>query len=130
MVNATSITVSYEAELSYAQKVEQRIKQTKISNNAVASRYINLGILAGTSAACERLFSVAKNMLTDTRKSTLPVVFEANLTSEDEPIRVACAYHGWAKGQTTGERFATAGGGTDTSSIEIDADNVEDDDLL
>ena len=40
----TSITVSNEGELSYAQKVEQRIKRKKISNDAIASRYINLGI--------------------------------------------------------------------------------------
>ena len=44
VVIGTSITVSNEGELSYAQKVEQRIKRKKISNDAIASRYINLGI--------------------------------------------------------------------------------------
>ena len=44
-MNAAPITVSTEGELSYAQKVEQRIKRKKISYDAIASQYINLGIL-------------------------------------------------------------------------------------
>jgi hypothetical protein len=124
----TSITVSNEGELSYAQKVEQRIKRKKISNDAIASRYINLGILTGTSVACERLFSVAKNILTDTRKSTSPVVFEAILLLKMNRLEWDVHTMGRAMGWTTGKRFVTAGGGTGISSMEIDADNVEDDD--
>ena len=130
VVIGTSITVSNEGELSYAQKVEQRIKRKKISNDAIASRYINLGILAGTSVACERLFSVAKNILTDTRKSTSPVVFEAILLLKMNRLEWDVHTMGRAMGRTTGERFVTAGGGTGISSMEIDADNVEDDDLF
>lgn len=39
--------------------------------------YMNLDILPGTSVTCERLFSLAKHVLTDTRKRTSPALFEA-----------------------------------------------------
>ena len=57
-------------ELSYAQKVELRMKRRKSCNDDIATKYINLDVICGTSVECERLFSVAKNILTDTRKST------------------------------------------------------------
>ena len=46
--------------LTYAQKVELRMKRRKTNNNDVASKYVNLDVLCGTSVQCERLFSVAK----------------------------------------------------------------------
>jgi len=54
-------------ELSYAQKVELRMKRRKSCNDDIATKYINLDVICGTSVECERLFSVAKNILTDTR---------------------------------------------------------------
>jgi hypothetical protein len=41
--------------------------------------YCNLDMLPGTSVNCERLFSLAKHILTDTRKRTSPALFEALL---------------------------------------------------
>jgi hypothetical protein len=131
VVNATSITVSNKGVLSYAQKVEQCIKRKRLVYDAIASRYINLGILAGTSMACERLFSVTKNILTDARKPTLLVVFEAILLLKMNRLEWDVHTMGRAIGRPTGERFVTAAGGTGISSIKIDADNhVEDDDLF
>ena len=39
--------------------------------------YISLDVLPGTSVNCERLFSLAKFILLDTRKRTSPKLFEA-----------------------------------------------------
>jgi hypothetical protein len=41
--------------------------------------YIDLNVLPGTSVNCERLFSAAKFILSDTRKRTSPKLFEALL---------------------------------------------------
>jgi hypothetical protein len=65
--------------LLYTQKLELRIKRRKKSNDNIALSYMNLDVLAGTSVLCERLFSAAKFILTDLRKSTSPSVFEAIL---------------------------------------------------
>jgi hypothetical protein len=54
-------------ELSYAQKVELRMKRRKTCNDDIATKYINLDVICGTSVECKRLFSVAKNTLTDTQ---------------------------------------------------------------
>ena len=66
-------------EITYAQKLELRMKRRKACSNEIAAEYINFDVLCGTSVECERLFSVAKNILTDTRKSTSPAVFQAIL---------------------------------------------------
>jgi hypothetical protein len=42
-------------------------------------RLINLDILQGTSVNCERLFSIAKHILSDRWKKTSPRLFEALL---------------------------------------------------
>ncbi len=41
--------------------------------------YIDLNVLPGTSVSCERLFSAAKFILSNTRKRTSPKLFEALL---------------------------------------------------
>jgi hypothetical protein len=41
--------------------------------------HINLDALPGTSVNCERLFSAAKSVLSDTRKRTSPKLFEVLL---------------------------------------------------
>jgi hypothetical protein len=41
--------------------------------------YVNLDVIPGTSVNCERLFSLAKHIMTDTRKSATPILFEALL---------------------------------------------------
>lgn len=64
--------------LVYArQKVELHMKHRKTNNKNVAS--INLeDLLCGIPVECERLFSHAKKSLTESRKSTSPVVFQAD----------------------------------------------------
>ena len=61
---------------NYAQKVEKRLKRQKMETDTV-DNYINLDVLPGTSVNCERLFSLAKHILTDTRKTTSSLLFEA-----------------------------------------------------
>jgi hypothetical protein len=66
--------------LSYSQKLQQQLKRQKRSllNDGPAD-YICLDILPGTSVNCERLFSTAKFILSNTRKRTSPSLFEALL---------------------------------------------------
>ena len=62
----------------YAKKLERRLKRQK-RNNDGTENYINFDVLPGTSVNCERLFSLAKHILSDTQKKTSPRVFEALL---------------------------------------------------
>jgi hypothetical protein len=95
-----------DAQLSYTQKLELRIKRTKTSNDGIARKYINLDVLCGTSVSCERLFSAAKHILTDTRKSTSPAVFESILLLKVNRKEWDVHSVGRAMGQTTGVSFA------------------------
>jgi hypothetical protein len=72
--------IDQEANLSYSQKLQRQLKRQKRSllNDGPAD-YICLDILPGTSVTCERLFSTAKFILSDTRKRTSPSLFEALL---------------------------------------------------
>jgi hypothetical protein len=97
-----------EGKLSYVQKIEARIKRRKTSNDEIASQYINLDILSGTSVSCERLFSVAKHILTDTRKSASPAMFEALLLLKINRSEWNVQTMGRAMGQTTGTRFVAS----------------------
>ena len=71
---ANGADITDNDQLSYTQRLEQRIKRTKYNNDGMARKYINLDVLCGTSVSCKRLFSAAKHILTDTRKSTSPAV--------------------------------------------------------
>lgn len=97
-------------ELSYAQKVELRMKRRKSCNDDIATKYINLDVICGTSVECERLFSVAKNILTDTRKSTSPAVFEAILLLKMNRNEWDVYTVGKAMGRSTGASFVVGGG--------------------
>ena len=105
-------TSGVEDECSYAQKIEARLKRRKINNDDIASQYVNLDLLAGTSVACERLFSAAKHILTDTRKSTSPAVFEAILMLKVNRSEWDVNTMGRAMGRTTGTSFEAAIDGT------------------
>jgi hypothetical protein len=63
---------------NYAKKLERRLKRQK-RNNDGSDNYINFDVLPGTSVNCERLFSLARHILSDTRKKTSPRLFEALL---------------------------------------------------
>jgi hypothetical protein len=128
-VNNDATTVDcLEDGLSYAQKVDARIKRRKTNNDAIATKYIDLSILCGTSAACERLFSVAKNILTDTRKKTSPPVFEAIILLKMNRSEWDDYMIGKAMGQLSGVSTNTADNNITTSIAgAVDAD---DDDLF
>ena len=61
---------------NYANRVAKRLKR-QLQAHVPRDQYINLDLIPGTSVNCERLFSVAKHILTDTRKNTSPLLFEA-----------------------------------------------------
>lgn len=111
--------------LTYAQMVELRVKRKKTNNDNVASKYVNLDVLCGTSVECERLFSVAKNILTDTRKSTSPAVFQAILLLKVNRKEWDVYTVGKAMGRSTGTRFTPAVGGAD--AVSLYEDQVTDD---
>ena len=68
------------SQINYADTIQQRIKRRKSALGSVYDDYICLDLLVGTSVSwCERLFSIAKHILTCVRKSTSPLVFEAIL---------------------------------------------------
>ena len=69
---------SDDEEESYAVRVAKRLKQEE-SATIKRDQFMNLDVIPETSVNCERLFSLAKNILTDTRKCTSPVLFEALL---------------------------------------------------
>lgn len=69
---------SDDEEVSYAVRVAKRLK-VGMHDERQRDKYMNLDVIPGTSVNCERLFSLAKYILTDTRKSTQPIVFEALL---------------------------------------------------
>jgi hypothetical protein len=65
---------------SYSQELQRKLKrQKRETSNEKANMYMNLDMLPGTSVNCERLFSAAKFILSDTRKRTTPSLFEALL---------------------------------------------------
>ena len=67
-------------ELSYSEGLQRKLKRQRTEAQAdKAKSYINLDALPGTSVNCERLFSAAKFILSDTRKRTSPKLFEALL---------------------------------------------------
>ncbi len=63
----------------YSKTLEQRLKQQKTLEVEASDIYCSLDILPGTSVNCERTFSLAKHILTDTRKQTSVFLFEAFL---------------------------------------------------
>jgi hypothetical protein len=98
--------------LTFARKVELRMMRRKTNNNDVASKYVNLDVLCGTSVQCEQLFSVAKNILTDTRKSTSLAVLQAILLLKVIRKEWDVYTVGRAMGRSTGTtRFTVDGDG-------------------
>ena len=69
--------VADDNEESYAARVAKRLKIQKFENSIGRHQYVNIQVIPGTSVFCERLFSLAKHILTDTRKNTSPMLFEA-----------------------------------------------------
>jgi hypothetical protein len=63
----------------YSKTLERRLKRQKTLETEAPDIYCNLDMLPGTSVNCERLFSLAKHILTDTCKRTSALLFEALL---------------------------------------------------
>ena len=112
-------------ELTYAENLELRMKRRKTCSNDIAARYINLDVLCGTSVECERLFSIAKNILTDTRKSTSPAVFQAILLLKVNRREWDVYTVGKAMGRSTGARFSVGSDG-----VSVGEDAADDPDLF
>ena len=130
-----SVPLETQGNISYAQKVQDRVKRQKTGKDTIASEYINLDIVAGTSVSCERLFSSAKHILTDTRKSTSPAVFEAILLLKVNRSEWDVHTMGRAMGRTTGaiiNRPGSAGIDDTTSNLNVDVvdEDEEDPDLF
>ena len=87
--------------------------------------YMNLDMLPGTSVNCERLFSQAKFILSDTRKWTNPTLFEALLLLKVN----ASSWNLFSVGQAMGRTKVNArqhadGGSTDNmGDVMSDVDN-------
>ena len=67
-----------DVDESYASQVVKRLK-LQMRETVKREQYCNLDVIPATSVNCERLFSLAKHILTDTRKNTSPLLFEALL---------------------------------------------------
>ena len=66
--NTIDTMLTFDDSESYAVRVAKRLKlQTRLENIG-REQFVNLDVIAGTSVNCERLFSLAKHVLTDTRK--------------------------------------------------------------
>ena len=56
-------------------RVAKQLKQEKLATTK-RDQFMDLDVIPGMSVICERLLSLANNILTDTRKCTSPVLFE------------------------------------------------------
>ena len=55
---------SDDEDVSYAVRVAKRLKQEEMET-VKREQFVNLDMIPGTLVNCERLFSLAKNILTD-----------------------------------------------------------------
>lgn len=75
------LSSSSEEDLAYSVELERKLKRQRMEQQVAEKpkQYVDLNVLPGTSVNCERLFSAAKFILSDTRKRTSPKLFEALL---------------------------------------------------
>lgn len=66
-----------DSERTSAASLAARILKRKREETSGNSKYVDLIFIASTSNICERLFSLTKRILTDTRSRMLPVNFES-----------------------------------------------------
>jgi hypothetical protein len=67
------------SDLLDLEHLHKRLKSIGSQTSRLTSKYVDLKVISGTSVSLERAFSVAKFILTDTRKRTKPELFEALL---------------------------------------------------
>ena len=117
-----------ETQQSYSQMLQRKLKrQKREANTERHDMYINLEMLPGTSVNCERLFSAAKFILSDTRKRTSPDLFEALLM-----LKVNSSYWneysvGEAIGRTTKKESVVSDINDTLGDVDVDALNDEED---
>jgi hypothetical protein len=83
--------------------------------------YINLSQLPGTLGNCERLFSAAKFILSNTRKQTSPTLFEELLLLKVN----AESWKVFSVGKAMGQSYKKENGG---NSIDMDVDELDESD--
>jgi len=105
--------------VNYAMRVEQRLKRKKMDSNT-GGKYINLDILQGTLVNCERLFSIAKHILSDRWKKTSPRLFEALLFLKANRKLWNVYAVGVAMGRSTATRVQQQQGKSDDDAEAID----------
>jgi hypothetical protein len=71
-------SAQHDDNKNYAERVMKRLKMQAMENFG-RDQDVNLDVIPETSVNCERLFSLAKHILTDTRKNTSPILFEVLL---------------------------------------------------
>ncbi len=74
-----SATTELHNQSSASMTVSERFELRKRKREEETEKYINSDFILGSVAEIERLRSLAKNVLTDNRKSMTPLVFEAVL---------------------------------------------------
>ena len=111
-----------ETQVSYAVLLQRKLKrQKRVSASEGPGVYINLEQLPGTSVNCERLFSAAKFILSDTRKRTSPTLFEALLLLKVN----AESWNVFSVGEAMGRSYKKGNGG---NSIDMDVDELDESD--
>ena len=130
---------SDDEDVSYAVRVAKRLKQEEMETTK-REQFVTLDVIPGTSVNSERLFSLAKNILTDSRKCTAPVLFEAFLFLKVNKNLWDAYSVGKVMGRTRehDERERNGGGGSANDDCEYSrgssddeyGSNVLDEDLL
>jgi hypothetical protein len=67
-----------KSKMSFMEKIDYKRKRM-MEEHGPKTKYVDLQFLLSTSNVVERLFSLARLILTDQRKSMSPIVFEAML---------------------------------------------------
>jgi hypothetical protein len=105
----------------YSEALQRKLKRQRTQLHFEKPKvYINLDVLPGTSVNCERLFSTAKFILSDTRKRTSPTLFEALLL-----LKVNRSFWNvFMVGKAMGSISEAAGdGGIDEDDSKLDMDS-------
>ncbi len=107
---------------SYSETLQRKLKRQRMELHVEKPKvYISLDVLPGTSVNCERLFSLAKFILLDTRKRTSPKLFEALIL-----LKVNRSFWNvFMVGKAMGRISKAAGNGgidEDDSQLDVDSD--------
>ena len=96
-----------DTEASYSDSLQRKLKRQRLEQQEAekAKTYVDLHVLPGTSVNCERLFSAAKFILSDTRKRTSPKLFEALLLLKVNKCYWNAVSVGKAMGRTVDSDF-------------------------